>query len=291
MDEVHVIGSAHWDCVARSDAAPQPGDDLPGRIVRRPGGVAFNIAAGMAEAGLPVELIASIGRDGDGAALIGAIEAGGIGTRYLHRAEATDRYLAIEGPDGALFAAVADCRALDAAGPALLASWRSAVAGAAMVVLDGNLPDSVAAALPFAEAFPREIALVAASPAKATSLHALIAGIEIGAGAGEILVFANLAEAEALCEKRFENSLDASRALAALTGTAVVTAGPAAAAYTSIDGLSHCAVPPARQGSTLGAGDAFVAGFLACRRDPFQGVEAQFQAGFAAAARSMQHPL
>ena len=104
-----VIGAAHWDIVAQAVAPLGPGADVPGRVRRQPGGVGLNLAVGLAAAGQPVELVATLGRDPAGDALAAAIEAAGVGTRGLLRTGATDAYVAIETASGALHAAVADC--------------------------------------------------------------------------------------------------------------------------------------------------------------------------------------
>jgi sugar/nucleoside kinase (ribokinase family) len=48
--DVVVIGAAHWDVVARAAAPLAAGADVPGRVVRRVGGVAANVALGLARA-------------------------------------------------------------------------------------------------------------------------------------------------------------------------------------------------------------------------------------------------
>jgi len=167
-----VIGAAHWDIVAHAAAPLCPGADIPGRIDRRPGGVALNLALGLAAAGQPVELVVALGSDSAGDALAAAIDAAGIGRRGLLRQPgATDAYVAIETDAGALHAAVADCAGLERAGLGVLAAledgrlpmpWRGTL------VLDGNLPLPV---LDRALSHPRlagaRLALVPASPTTA----------------------------------------------------------------------------------------------------------------------------
>ena len=48
------VGAAHWDSVGRTDRQLTVGDDVAGRVERRPGGVALNVALGLAHHGLPV---------------------------------------------------------------------------------------------------------------------------------------------------------------------------------------------------------------------------------------------
>ncbi|MEO0682737.1 MAG: PfkB family carbohydrate kinase, partial [Pseudomonadota bacterium] len=63
-----LFGAAHWDLIARPDRPAAPGDDLPGRILRRPGGVAANLAVALAALGRTVRLVAPLGADPDGEA-------------------------------------------------------------------------------------------------------------------------------------------------------------------------------------------------------------------------------
>ncbi len=144
-------GAALWDVIGRT-ATPLPhGADVPGRIDRRAGGVALNIALALAGRGHPVALLAAVGRDAAGDDLVARIETAGIGIAGVHRHPgATDTYLAIEDARGELHAAVADCAGLERAGPALLDALRDGRLAApwpGRIVADGNLPGPVLAAL------------------------------------------------------------------------------------------------------------------------------------------------
>ncbi|MDB2369265.1 kinase, partial [Octadecabacter sp.] len=46
------IGSVLWDIIGRAPGQMRAGSDVPGRITRRPGGVAMNIAMTLAQFGL-----------------------------------------------------------------------------------------------------------------------------------------------------------------------------------------------------------------------------------------------
>ncbi|MFT3974620.1 MAG: PfkB family carbohydrate kinase [Amaricoccus sp.] len=257
-----VIGAAHWDVVARAAAALGRGADVPGRVERRPGGVALNLAAGLAAAGQPVELVAAVGRDHAGEALAAAIAAAGIGERGLLRQGTTDAYVAIETADGALHAAVADCAGLERAGAGLLAGLDAlALPWGGTVVLDGNLP---AAVLAGAAGHPglaaAALVLVPASPEKAARLGPLL-------GRRPVALYVNRAEAEALAGQALADSATAALALLRLgAASAAVTDGAAAASVADADGVVS-AMPPAAAGGVTGAGDRFVARHLAARAD------------------------
>jgi pseudouridine kinase len=162
-------GAAHWDLIGRTDRPLPPGADVPGRVTRRPGGVAQNVARALAALGRPVALVAAVGRDPAGDELAADLAAAGVDTALLHRHDGpTDSYLALEGPGGALHAAIADCAGLERAGLALLAGLP-----AARLVLDGNLPGPTLAA--FVRRPSLTLALVPASPAKAARLAPFLA--------------------------------------------------------------------------------------------------------------------
>ncbi|HVH02414.1 MAG TPA: PfkB family carbohydrate kinase, partial [Amaricoccus sp.] len=128
------IGAAHWDVVGRTAAALPAGADVPGRVTGQPGGVAQNIARALAALGRPVRLIAALGRDPIGDALASDLAAAGVDCRWLHRHPgATDGYVAIEGADGALHAAVADCAGLVTRPPPAVVPRRVTGAGDAFV--------------------------------------------------------------------------------------------------------------------------------------------------------------
>ncbi|MEX2520623.1 MAG: PfkB family carbohydrate kinase, partial [Paracoccaceae bacterium] len=111
------IGSVLWDVIGRAPLAMPPGADRPGRIHRRPGGVAMNIAAALARRGLRPTLLSQVGADENGDALVAAAAALGCETGFLSRdpAIATDMYMAIEDPSG-LIAAIAAAHGLEEAG-------------------------------------------------------------------------------------------------------------------------------------------------------------------------------
>lgn len=253
-----VVGAAHWDVIARASGPLGDGADVPGRVARRPGGVALNLALGLAAAGQAVELVAALGRDPAGDALAAVLAGAGVGTGGMLRQGATDAYVAIETDSGALHAAVADCAGLERAGGGLLAGLdRLPMPWPGTVVVDGNLAASVLARLVahpgLAEA---GVVLVPASPAKAGRLAALLARPRVA-------LYVNRAEAEVLAGAPLAESRVAALALRRLGAErAVVTdgAGPATAADAA--GVVTRA-PRAAVGSATGAGDRFVARHLA----------------------------
>jgi sugar/nucleoside kinase (ribokinase family) len=276
-------GAAHWDIIARTSAQLPPGADVPGRVTRRPGGVALNVALALAAIGRPVALIAAIGRDlpgGDLSALI--VEAGIDAAGVYHHDGATDCYVAIEDRRGALHAAVADTTGLERAGLALLGPQhdrRLRCPWHGQIVIDGNLPGPILHALMTDSATTdAPLALVPASPRKAAWLAPLV-------GLRPLTVYSNRLEAEALCGRPFADSRAAAEALVARGAAEAVVTDGGAAASAAWHGDCLTRPPPAVPArSVTGAGDAFVAAHLAARADGL-GREAALGAALAASAR------
>ncbi len=276
-DEPDVVcfGAAHWDVIARAQA-PTPGPDNPGRVERRAGGVALNVARSLATAGYRVALVAPLGNDEDGRRLRSALSEDGIETQgLLVRSEArTGCYVAIEDAGGELLAAVTEAAALDALTPADLSLDR--LCDAKAWFLDANLPAAVIQALATWEERPSLIA-DGVSPAKATRLRPVLDGLDG--------LYCNRAEAEAICAARFETAEAAARALVArAVARAVVTDGPHAAADAGRHGVATLRPAGAALRSVTGAGDALLAAHLAATLKG-QRPEAALAAGLAAARR------
>lgn len=257
------IGAAHWDVIARASMVPGRGVDLPGSVSRRPGGVALNVAVGLVRAGIPSALCAAVGRDPEGNALVGWLASAGVPTSHLTRGSwPTGAYTAIEGPDGALFAAVADCTALDRAGETVL---HPLLAGSVprVVVADGNLAPAVLDRL---FGLPCRLVLVPASTTKVARLRPALAR-------GRATLVLNRLEAEALLGRPFRDSRMAAAALCAAGAyEAVVTDGAAAASRTGPEGTVSLE-PPSVSGGVTGAGDAFAAALVAADLAGFRPAE------------------
>ena len=258
--DILCIGAAHWDVIGRSLAAISPGADLPGTISTRPGGVALNVAQAVMQHGMRSGLLSVIGRDSDGEALVAWLVAQGVETQHLHRPnnQSTDRYLAVEGPQG-LGVAIADSRALEGHSTALLApltdhalrDWRGPV-----LVDSGLAPATLASLARTGLPQARPLHVTSAAPAKADRLRPFL---ESGA------VFAvNRQEAQALLDVPLTDSGMAARALLdAGARRAIVTDGPGP--VTDADHAQTISeTPPAVCVQRVtGAGDNFLAAHMA----------------------------
>lgn len=271
------IGAAHRDILGRAFEADGVGADLPGEVWSRPGGVALNVALALAAEGSPVRLLATLGDDGDPLLTFArrrGVDCGSV----LRQPGPGDCYVAVEDAAGELMAAVADCRMLDRAWPALVEA--AGRAGPAVRVVDGNLP---AEALDRIAAMAGPLVAVSASPAKAGGLRPLL-------GRSDTRFYLNRAEAEALAGEPFDDAALAVERLAALgAGAIVVTDAGRAAASGGRDRDTVIRVPVAGSGAVgaggaTGAGDRFVAAHLAaCAAGA--AADAALERGLAAAAR------
>jgi len=288
--EAIAIGALLWDVIATAtgEGPLGPGDDVPGRIVCRPGGVALNLALALHRAGIATAILAQVGADAAGRALLRAVARHGVATHGIDPAPgvATGRYVAIEA-GGRLVGAVADTGALEHAGRATifaaLEDGRIAGPGApwrGLAVIDGNLSAPLLAEIAAGGLLGQaDLRLCAPSPAKAQRLAPL-------AALPRATLYLNRAEAEAFCGRPLA---DAPTAAAALIGAgvtrALVTDGAAPAAFAAARGPILSATPErvvVRR--VTGAGDALVAAHVAAERagaDP----PAALAAALAAAAR------
>jgi sugar/nucleoside kinase (ribokinase family) len=257
-------GAALWDIIARAGAPLHSGADVPGRIERRMGGVALNVALALAGHGARPALLTALGRDSQGDRLVAALEARGVDCAHVTRTgDPTDTYLAVEDAEGELFAAVADCAGLERAGEAVLAPLRDGRLGDAArpwpgtLVIDGNLPEAVLAGLAGDPAFAAaRLAFVPASPGKAARLGCAL-------GLGRAVLYVNRREAEVITGEEFPDAAAAAEALVARgAARAVVTDGGRMACAAGPEGAVRLTPPPVAGGVT-GAGDAFLAAHLA----------------------------
>lgn len=282
------VGAAHWDIIARADGPVSIGDDVPGRIVRRPGGVALNVAMGLAGLGCDASLVCAVGNDDEGAALTQEIQRLGVGVDRIAVVDgATDRYLAIEDKHGDLIAAIADARLLDRVASEIADKAIEVLGNVNSVLLDANLPSAeITRIAQRADAQNVEVVVNPVSPAKASRL------IELFNASLSPVIVCNLDEANVLAGDRYYTAIDAVAALVQRgTDTALVTAGGGPAAIATPEGAIAQRPPAAPAGSSVtGAGDALLAAFLAFpnrREDPGGALSTALQA---AAEKMKENP-
>jgi pseudouridine kinase len=284
--DILCIGSVLWDVIGRTDKSMNYGNDVPGRITRLPGGVAMNIAMGLARFGLRPVLLTSVGMDAEGDELLGECTERGMVTDYVHRDAVlpTDRYMAIECEAG-LVAAIADAHSLEAAGGHILAAMEDGRLGSEAapysgpVALDGNLTEALLAEIATRPSFAAaDLRVAPASPGKATRLRPLI-------GHKGATFYVNLEEAGLILGTVFTSARSAAEGfLDEGVARALVTDGAQEAALAQ-EGTLFTALPPkVTQARVTGAGDTFMAAHIAAETRGQTGLEA-LEAALAAAAK------
>ncbi|MBW4983478.1 kinase [Mameliella sp. CS4] len=283
--DILCIGSVLWDMIGRCEQTMQAGNDKPGRIRLIPGGVALNIAMTLAGLGMRPALLSVIGQDAEGTALAAECTRLGLDTTHLTHAPdlPTDRYMAIETPDG-LLAAIADAHSLEAAGARILSPLIDGPLGTPQapyqgrIALDGNLTEALLAEIAAHPAFASaDLRIAPASPGKATRLSAFLR-------AGRGTLYVNLEEACLLCEAPLTSAAEAARALVERgAARALVTHGGAPCCDATADGIHTETPPPVTVTRVTGAGDTFMAAHIAAERDGYDRPEALRRALAAAA--------
>ncbi|WP_417242794.1 PfkB family carbohydrate kinase [Celeribacter sp.] len=263
--DILCIGSVLWDVIGRSDRSMRLGSDVPGRIVRVPGGVAMNIAMALSRFGLQPSLLTAVGRDAEGDELIAAALVRGIDTSHVYRSDdlPTDTYMAIEGANG-LIAAIADAHSLEAAGDKILRPLKDGRLGstdapyAGPVALDGNLTTELLRDIAGSPLFARaDLRVAPASPGKAERLIPLLTH-------PQATLYVNLEEAGLLAHRTFDSSAEAATALVDKGAHRVlVTNGGADASLARAGHISTQTPPDVLVARVTGAGDTFMAAHIA----------------------------
>ncbi len=272
--DILCIGSVLWDVIGRSPAHLRQGSDVPGRISRIPGGVAFNIAMTLARFGLRPALLTAIGQDPEGRELITACNELGLITDHIYQSEdlPTDSYMAIEGANGVI-AAIADAHSLEAAGDKILRPLQNGALGsdvnpyAGFIALDGNLTQRLLENIAQSPLFARaDLRVAPASPGKAERLLPFLAH-------DRAVLYVNLEEASLLCQTSFESSGEAAQGLLNRGARrALVTDGGRSASDANCDGVLTRTPPEVLVTRVTGAGDTFMAAHIVaeaagCNRD------------------------
>ena len=146
MKSAIVIGGLNLDICGMPDGELVARDSNIGTVAMRAGGVGHNIAARLAELGVPVELAAVLGDDGAAHMLSARCAEEKIGLRYALRLHgASCCYLSLHERDGDMAAAVNAMKLMESFTPERLPM--EAINAAALCVADANLPAATLEAL------------------------------------------------------------------------------------------------------------------------------------------------
>ena len=176
----------------------------------------MNVASTLRRYGAPTTLLSAIGLDPAGEELAETCREMGIGIDFLHHSPdlPTDRYMAIEDLNG-LVSAVADVHTLESSGEKILRPLSDGRLGTptqpweGMIVLDGNLTESLLAHIATSPVFARaDLRVAPARPGKVERLRPLLTH-------PRLTLYANLPEARLLAGTSSENAATAATALIA----------------------------------------------------------------------------
>ncbi len=246
------IGGAHLDRTMRPLGPLNPGDSNPVTVATAPGGVARNLAVGLATRGRRVSLISLVGHDADGDTVCEMLADAGVSTDLVLRHEhaRTASYTAVLQEDGALALGLADMAIYDELTVDRVMP-RVEAADPALLVVDSNLPATTLEAVADATAAP--LVAVATSAAKVGRLRGILHRTAA--------LFANQREAAALAGDDARDAERAAQILADAGGAAAfVTCGAEGALVRHEGRTTRCR--PAPIGAVCdvtGAGDAFAA--------------------------------
>ena len=138
---VVVIGGSNVDIAGKPDGDLVRANSNPGRVSFSSGGVARNVAEGLARLGKNVTLLTVVGDDTFGQQLLDGCVAAGIDVSRSLTSQRfpTSVYLSLLTREGDLDAAVSDMQIVTELNPAFVEKNRRTINGASLIVADTNL--------------------------------------------------------------------------------------------------------------------------------------------------------
>ena len=259
------IGRVLWDIIGRAKTATDSGDDVPGDILREPGGVAFNIAFNFKAHGHLPGLLTAIGKDAEGSDLITSCSDMGFNMDYAYRPSdlPSDHYIGIEDSEG-LVIAIAQSKTIEICSDKVIRPLLDGRLGSltspfdGTVVIDSNLSSKTLANIASSAGFTEcDIKLAVASPYKARKFLPFL-------GLPNCTFYCNLQEAEALCQQTFSNTRVAvEHLLKRGAHRAVVThGGKPVSEGGQLSGIISALPVTVNAKRVTGAGDAFMASHI-----------------------------
>jgi pseudouridine kinase len=262
FDRITVFGGATIDRLAMAKGPPVAGASNPGRTRTMAGGVGLNLATNLARLGHAVRLVAAVGEDHDGTAILAAAEAAGIDVAGVIRSARapTATYTAAFDHEGGLIIGIADMAVYEAMVPGDIAAAAAVATADDLWLVDANLPAEVLDFLVGAAAAAgKPVAALTVSPVKAVRLTPILDRLA--------LLFTNRREASALLGLAPD---DHRHSLSGLAAELSRLPGPSVVLTNSADPLIIATAGEVRQFAPLrasvksvnGAGDALAAGTI-----------------------------
>lgn len=278
-------GGFHMDHILRCVQSFQNGTSNPVEVRHASGGVAGNIAGGLALLGHSVGLMSAVGDDPQGLGLVAEAAARGIDTSLICRRRdiPTASYWATLEPGGELIAGFADTRAYEKITTSSVSARWHQVEEWAWRIVDANLPVAIIETLLTNSAMTPVVGATV-STAKACRWQGLLHGLrllvtnraELATLVGEPMD--ELEQVFAGCEALLKRGLPA----------LVVTLGYQGAVCYSAELTARWKPPKTRIVDVNGAGDAFLAG-LAASLVHNLGMEHGMRQGLAMASLVAEH--
>jgi pseudouridine kinase len=141
MGYIAVVGGLNIDIIGAAFQEPLSGDSSPGIVRVSVGGVGRNIARTLRRLGDEVQLIAPVSRNSDGMFARQDCERLGIGLEGALEADASCRYLCVNGPEGDLRLAVNDMAAMEHLTPEAIEARLPLINNSDLIVMDANLSE------------------------------------------------------------------------------------------------------------------------------------------------------
>ena len=282
---VVVVGSVNRDYVCRVPAIPRPGETLLGAdLYLGSGGKGGNQAVAAARAGTPTRLVARVGDDADGAALLADLEAAGVDISDVSTSPtaATGAAFVMVADDGENAIVVAPGSNAELDGDAVRAALVGRLLRGDVLLLQAEIPLSgIEAAAHLAERAGARVVL---------NLAPYLEMPEALLGLCDPLIV-NEGEALALLDRTIEQ-IDGPADLAERVGgwarSAVVTLGAAGAVVAAGYDVVHVAAERVPVVDTTGAGDA-LAGALAAALARGDDLQSAVRRGVAAGTAAVTH--
>ncbi len=257
-DGVCVVGSLAWDLSAAVERLPRPGETVLAAAVRSgPGGKGSNQAIASARAGARTSMVGSVGEDSYGAALLDVLAAEGVDCRYVSARPDVPTGMAFPVVDAqGQNTVVVSLGANDAVRAANVERAHAAISGAAVVLVQLELPDEAVVAA--AQAARQAGIPVLLNPAPARALPPGLTGLV------DVLVPNEMEACLLLGRDELGDPADAVAAVRDRCGVhiAVLTLAERGAVVCDATGVRAHASPPVTCVDSVGAGDTFC-GYLA----------------------------